>query len=57
MKLGKNFTSTTAINKSDFKITFKYVNITKYEKYVNQNFSEVSPHTSQNGRRWKLYKQ
>ena len=39
------------------KITCKNVNIAQYERNANQNFKKVSPHTSQDGHRWKLYKQ
>ena len=32
-------------------------NITNYQRNANQNYSEVSPHTSQNGHHHKVYKQ
>ena len=35
----------------------KMLNITNYERNTNQNYNEVSPHTSQNGHHWKIYKQ
>ena len=35
----------------------KMLNITLYQKNANQNYSEVSPHTSQNGHHQKIYKQ
>ena len=34
--------------------TCKDVNIAKHERNANQNFKEVSLHTSHNGHRWKL---
>ena len=34
----------------------KMLNITLYQKNANQNYSEVSPHTSQNGHHQKIYK-
>ena len=33
------------------------LNITSYQRNVNQNYSEVLPHTSQNGQHQKIYKQ
>ena len=33
------------------------VSITNYERNANQNYNEVSPHTSQNGHHEKAYKQ
>ena len=33
------------------------LNITNYERNANQNYNEVSPHTGQNGRHQKIYKQ
>ena len=33
------------------------LNITNYERNVNQNYNEVSPHTGQNGHHKKVYKQ
>ena len=35
----------------------KMLNITNYQRNVNQNYDEVSPHTSQNGHHQKIYKQ
>ena len=32
------------------------LNITNYQRNVNQNYNEVSPHTSQNGHHQKIYK-
>ena len=31
--------------------------ITNYQRNANQNYNEVSPHTSQNGHHQKIYKQ
>ena len=33
------------------------LNITQYQRTVNQNYNEVSPHTGQNGHHQKFYKQ
>ena len=33
------------------------LNITNYQRNANQNYSEVSPHTGQNGHHQKVYKQ
>ena len=33
------------------------LNITNYQRNANQNYSEVSPHTCQNGHHQKVYKQ
>ena len=33
------------------------LNITNYERNANQNYNEVSPHTSQNAHHHKFYKQ
>ena len=35
----------------------KTLNITNYQRNENQNYNEVSPHTSQNGNHQKIYKQ
>ena len=35
----------------------KMLNITNYQRNVNQNYSEVSPHTGQNGHYQKIQKQ
>ena len=35
----------------------KLLNITNYQRNANQNYSEISPHTSQNGHHQKIYKQ
>ena len=35
----------------------KMLNITNYQRNANQNYSEVSPHTGQNGHHQKVYKQ
>ena len=35
----------------------KMLNITNYQRNVNQNCNEVSPHTCQNGHHQKIYKQ
>ena len=35
----------------------KMLNITHYQRNANQNYNEVSPHTSQNGHHQKIYKQ
>ena len=35
----------------------KLLNITSYQRNSNQNYNEVSPHTSQNGHHQKIYKQ
>ena len=35
----------------------KMLNTTKYKKNATQNYSEVLPHTGQNGHRKKVYKQ
>ena len=35
----------------------KMLNITNYQRNVNQNYNEVSPHTSQNAQNLKIYKQ
>ena len=34
----------------------KMLNIANYWKIANQNYNEVSPHTSQNGHHQKIYK-
>ena len=34
----------------------KMLNIAHYERNANQNYNEVSPHTSQNGHHKKVYK-
>ena len=39
------------------KIHEKMLNISHYERNANQNCSEVSPHTGQNGNHQKIYKQ
>ena len=31
----------------------KMLNITNYQRYANQNYNEVSPHTDQNGQHQK----
>ena len=33
------------------------LNITNHQRSANQNYSEVSPHTGQNGHHQKIYKQ
>ena len=33
------------------------LNITKYQRNARQNYSEVSPHTGQNDKQQKTYKQ
>ena len=33
------------------------LNITNYERNADQNYNEVSPHTSQNGHHQKIHKQ
>ena len=35
----------------------KMLNIINYQRNANQNYSEVLPHTSQNGHHQKIYKQ
>ena len=35
----------------------KMLNITNHQRNANQNYNEVSPHTSQNGHYQKIYKQ
>ena len=35
----------------------KMFNITNYQRNVNQNYNEVSPHMNQNGHHQKMYKQ
>ena len=35
----------------------KTFNITNYQRNANQNYNKVSPHTGQNGRHQKVYKQ
>ena len=35
----------------------KLLNITNYQRNTNQNYNEVSPHTSSNGHHQKIYKQ
>ena len=35
----------------------KLLNITNYQRNANQNYHEVSPHTSQDGHHQKIYKQ
>ena len=35
----------------------KMLNITNYQRNANENYNEVSPHTSQNGHHQKIYKQ
>ena len=35
----------------------KMLNITNYQRNANQNYNEVSPHTSQNGHHQRIYKQ
>ena len=35
----------------------KMLNITHYKRIGNQNYHEISPHTSQNGHQQKVYKQ
>ena len=34
----------------------KMFNIANYWRHANQNYNEVSPHTSQNGHHQKVYK-
>ena len=34
----------------------KMLNITNHQRNANQNYSEVSPHTSQNGHHQKIYR-
>ena len=35
----------------------KTLNVANYKRNANQNYNEVSPHTSQNGHHQKIYKQ
>ena len=35
----------------------KMLNITNFERNANQNYSDVSPYTGQNGHNQKIYKQ
>ena len=35
----------------------KMLSIAKYWRNINQNYSEVSPHTAQNGHHQNVYKQ
>ena len=35
----------------------KMLNIAHYQRNVNQNYNEISAHTSQNGHHQKIYKQ
>ena len=39
------------------KVHEKMLNITNYQRNANQNYNEVSPHTSQNGHHQKIYRQ
>ena len=38
------------------KVHEKMLNVTKYQRNANQNYSEGSPHTCQNGPHQKVYK-
>ena len=41
-------------SKEEIKIAEKMLNITNYQRNANQNYNEVSPHTSQNGYHQKI---
>ena len=43
-------------NTDDKQTHEKMLNITNYQRNVNHNYNEVSPHTSQNGHYQKAYK-
>ena len=53
-------------SENDFKVNMsadgqqtheKMLNVTNYQGNANQNYNEVSPHTSRNGHHQKIYKQ